>query len=469
MTVSRLYVLRSALFSILAATAPAFAPGAALAAGSCAVGVNCIANPSFTEVASPSNTMPAGWYTNIFGKSDASFSTSAGRLDSRSATVVVGEHGNPSDAKWVFEDVPVTGGQYFTFSDWYKSTAPSEVYAYFHGATEPFVRLATLPATQTPDTWTALNLPGFFIPHGATTMTVAHVLSGKGSLTTDDYALVLKTAPVFPQGLVSVTFDDAWQSVYDNAIPILDRAGLKSTQYINTEPVVISPGRYSTNMSVDDLLAMQANGHEIGAHSRTHRDLVEVVKDESGRRSEIDGSRTDLLGAGVTTVDTFAYPFGQYDETVSKVTGEHYAAARTTDAGYNTTDVDRLALKSELLLITTTPAEVQAWTEYALANKLWLILAIHRVEPKLVDCVTAVTNEPDLYCTDTATMQGIVDYLKTLPKGTVRTVHDIVSDESLWLSAPKVMEQEAPENENDEARAANAVPAGAVASPSSDL
>src|SRR4029077_18988045 len=33
-------------------------------------------------------------------------------------------------------------------------------------------------------------------------------------------------------GLVSINFDDGYQSIYDNGLPILDAAGLKSTQYI---------------------------------------------------------------------------------------------------------------------------------------------------------------------------------------------------------------------------------------------
>ena len=37
------------------------------------------------------------------------------------------------------------------------------------------------------------------------------------------------------RGLVSINFDDGYQSMYDNGLPILDAAGLKSTQYIITQ------------------------------------------------------------------------------------------------------------------------------------------------------------------------------------------------------------------------------------------
>lgn len=436
MTPLHLHLFRAGALSIVVVSSLASGSDAALSADGCAIGINCIPNATFVESTGGSTDMPDNWATDVFGRSDAAFTITSGRTDHASATVVVTRHDEPADAKWVFNEIPVMGGQYFTFSDWYKSTASSEVYAYFHGGTQPYDRLAILPPSVTPETWTELRLPGFFVPTGATAMTVSHVLVGNGSLTTDDYSLMLKPAPVFRRGLVSLAFDDAWKAIYVNAIPILDRAGLKSTQYINTDPVVLSPGRYATNMTIDDLLSMQSKGHEIGAHTRSHRDLVEDIKDDDERRSEVDGSRTDLLGAGIATVDTFAYPFGRYDDRLREIVKDHFIAARTTDIGFNTTDVDRFALKSQLVVITTTPAEVREWTEYAIAHNLWLVLTIHRVERTLAECAHWVTKEADPYCTDTATLQAIVDYLGGLPAGTVRTVHDVVSDDSLWVPAP---------------------------------
>jgi peptidoglycan/xylan/chitin deacetylase (PgdA/CDA1 family) len=57
---------------------------------------------------------------------------------------------------------------------------------------------------------------------------------------------------------------DGYQSKYENGLPILDAAGLKSTQYIITQKV--GTGEYVT---LDEVLQMYKNGHEIGAHTRT--------------------------------------------------------------------------------------------------------------------------------------------------------------------------------------------------------
>jgi peptidoglycan/xylan/chitin deacetylase (PgdA/CDA1 family) len=37
---------------------------------------------------------------------------------------------------------------------------------------------------------------------------------------------------LFGQPLLSVTFDDGWESVYTQAMPILQRDGIRTTQYV---------------------------------------------------------------------------------------------------------------------------------------------------------------------------------------------------------------------------------------------
>jgi peptidoglycan/xylan/chitin deacetylase (PgdA/CDA1 family) len=189
-------------------------------------------------------------------------------------------------------------------------------------------------------------------------------------------------------------------------------------------------------MTVADVLAMQRSGHEIGSHTRSHPNLVDDIKDDDGLKAEIGGSQADLMRVGIATVDTFAYPYGQHDQRVRRIVADHFIAARTTEAGFNTTVEDRFALKSQSVVTTTTPAELRAWTDYAIANRVWLILTLHRVEPDLADCVRFGTEEADPECTDVATLQSIVDYLKGLPEGTVRTVREIVSDDALWATPP---------------------------------
>lgn len=61
-------------------------------------------------------------------------------------------------------------------------------------------------------------------------------------------------------------------------------------------------------INIEQALQMQRDGHEIGAHSRSHPSLSSL--DESECRIEIAGSIEDLNGHGLN-VHSFAYPFGE--------------------------------------------------------------------------------------------------------------------------------------------------------------
>jgi TPR repeat protein/peptidoglycan/xylan/chitin deacetylase (PgdA/CDA1 family) len=394
----------------------------------CVQDANCIPNPSLEDDGDPG--APAHWSTNKFGESDARFSLVPGHGGGRALSVTVTSATAPQDAKWFFDNVPVIGGQYLVFSDWYKSEVPTQVLAYFSGGRVPDMQIATVPPASE---WSQFTAPGFLVPAGATSVTIAHTLSGKGTLTTDDYALRLQAPPVFEHGLVSLAFDDSWRSVYDNAIPILEKDGLKSTQYVITVPVVDEPAKYEHNMSVENVLKLQEEGHEIGAHTRSHADLTQL-KSPAEVDSELNGARADLLGAGVSDVATIAYPYGKYNAAIEQAAKVNYIGARSVDLGFNTTDIDRFALKTQLVQRTTSADQIKTWIDYALANRLWLILTFHRVEKTLDDCEFD-DGEIDHSCTDIATVTAVADYLKDTPDGTVVTVADVLRDDDLWLAS----------------------------------
>lgn len=62
---------------------------------------------------------------------------------------------------------------------------------------------------------------------------------------------------------VSLSYDDALDSQLDNAIPALDRHGLKGTFYL-------VPANDPVRLRMDDWRAAARNGHELGNHSLFH-------------------------------------------------------------------------------------------------------------------------------------------------------------------------------------------------------
>src|SRR5690606_40894702 len=78
--------------------------------------------------------------------------------------------------------------------------------------------------------------------------------------------LAAKQKFTWPEGrkaAVSLAYDDALDSQLDNAVPALQRHGIKATFYI-------VPGREGLQNRLEDWRALAGMGHELGNHSLSH-------------------------------------------------------------------------------------------------------------------------------------------------------------------------------------------------------
>src|SRR5579872_3747103 len=525
-----------------------------------AVAGNLIVNPDL-QTSTTDPTKPDNWSTGGFDDTASFTYPVAGPAGPSDVAAQVQDTNHiDGDAKWIFDNVSVEPGALYTFSDWYKSDVSTSMVAALTatGQTDPsqFIQLGTLPATS--GNWTNSGNFAFTIPLGFDRVTVYHLIGTVGTLTTDHYALV-KTADaannIFPQGMVSLTFDDGWATQYDNALPILQNAKLPATFYIITDrmneatqltsdnlldqvvhgvvdsvtaqsntwtaiftdptnqkyrftdsytstatgtvevtyqltgsPTVhtltlgtlpasptsaktatfvftlpldgsvtvtnitlkhsVSSGTltvlnsaltgYDDYMNATQLLALQAGGNEIGAHTTDHCDLVKLQNDPSSALAsqpagacepalsgpstpaeQIDGSRTALQNIGATPVDTFAYPYGSFNSnTESLVDSDGFVAARSVNAGYNTKNSDPFALDVQIVDSNTTLAQVENWVSTANANHLWLILLFHQVEDQ-----ATITANGDTPAITPQMLTDIVNYIQS-QNISVKTLHD---------------------------------------------
>ncbi len=149
---------------------------------------NVINNPSVETPSTTSPTLPAGWKTGRWGTNTSTFTYPAtGLVGSRAIRVDVTAYAS-GDAKWYFDDVSVTPGTTYTFSDTYQSSSSSEVTARFTltDGTFQYLTLGVLPAANS-----ATNFSKNFVaPAAAISVTVFHCLTGVGSLTTDNFSLL---------------------------------------------------------------------------------------------------------------------------------------------------------------------------------------------------------------------------------------------------------------------------------------
>jgi peptidoglycan/xylan/chitin deacetylase (PgdA/CDA1 family) len=145
---------------------------------------------------------------------------------------------------------------------------------------------------------------------------------------------------------------------------------------------------------------MQAMGHEKGSHSRTHADLTLPGTDLV---SEIVGSKQDLLNIGVTSVSSFAYPYGSVNDIAkTAVKNAGYSSARGIVFGTNNRTTDHYQLFAKSVEVNTTLAAVKSWIDEAILNKSWLILFFHQID-----------NSGEPYSTTPENLQQIVNYLTT--------------------------------------------------------
>ncbi len=151
---------------------------------------------------------------------------------------------------------------------------------------------------------------------------------------------------------MAVTFDDAFRSVYELALPILAGLGVPGTVFAPTAHIGQVPPRgwdgtshwldsdwaaELTQSSWDELRALVVAGWEVGSHTRDHPHLP--MLDDADLVEELEASRRDLeekLGAPCRSL---AYPYGESDQRVRD-------AAR--EAGYEAATAlsDRLPLHS---------------------------------------------------------------------------------------------------------------------------
>jgi peptidoglycan/xylan/chitin deacetylase (PgdA/CDA1 family) len=118
---------------------------------------------------------------------------------------------------------------------------------------------------------------------------------------------------------VAITFDDALQSVYDNALPELASRHLPCTIFVPAAALGRCPdweGEVGGELP-DPVMAAQVVKSlagplvTIGAHSLSHPRLSRIPRDDA--RREIAGSKAvleELIGRGVTL---FAFPYGDFD------------------------------------------------------------------------------------------------------------------------------------------------------------
>lgn len=139
--------------------------------------------------------------------------------------------------------------------------------------------------------------------------------------------------------LMAVTFDDAYRSVLELALPILERHGVPATvfaptDFIDSEEPMCWAGidrwlgspyeRELRPMSWAELRTLADAGWEIGSHTGSHPHLTQI--DPAALANELARSKAACEHHLAGACTSLAYPYGDVDERV---------VAATAQAGYS--------------------------------------------------------------------------------------------------------------------------------------
>lgn len=158
-----------------------------------------------------------------------------------------------------------------------------------------------------------------------------------------------KTGRLKPKS-IAITFDDGYQDNFAQALPILQRYHAKATIYVvvdrhhrdwssdkkahhNSGELMREP-----KLTDDEVLELVNSGLiEIGSHTMTHANLSKLSTAE--KQQQLSESRAALQQLTGQAIESFAYPFGIYDELdVAAAKQAGYLDAVTTVEGIQPRD-----------------------------------------------------------------------------------------------------------------------------------
>jgi peptidoglycan/xylan/chitin deacetylase (PgdA/CDA1 family) len=189
-------------------------------------------------------------------------------------------------------------------------------------------------------------------------------------------------AQLFQEPLITVTFDDGFESIYKNALPLLQKYGIHSTQY-----VLAGTEDNQAYVNWKQIGQMQQAGHEIACHTMTHPDLTTL--DTQNLDYQLAQCKTELTKRfGV--VSDFASPYGASNPTTISAISKYFDSHRNTNGdptnGVNDLDVntadnfDRYNIIGVTVRHDTSVKQLEELVAYARLTNGWIVLTYHQAD-----------------------------------------------------------------------------------------
>jgi peptidoglycan/xylan/chitin deacetylase (PgdA/CDA1 family) len=242
-----------------------------------------------------------------------------------------------------------------------------------------------------PDNVTVVGTPDRSAITDISFRVVDDAAGSKVCLHVNGLALVPEPVDRYPAGVVTFTFDDDHDDMVGRAAPLLRAHDFTASAF-----VIVDTVGTAKHASVEELLGLQGEGWDVGAHAFTgvHHDArfptlpLDVVEDD------LVNSRAWLMSKGFTAYDHCAYPGGDFTnggQNVLPLASRYFTSCRTIferqRESYPPADLAKLRVFYVTNAATLESAKLAV--DYARKNREWLIFVFH----KLVDADPTVATE----------------------------------------------------------------------------
>lgn len=132
------------------------------------------------------------------------------------------------------------------------------------------------------------------------------------------------------QSLIVCTFDDGYDGLIHNALPIMKKHNFTATVYVCTDYL----GQYNDwnykdktrrrHMDIAELKTLKEHGWEIGSHGVTHQSLLRL--NDAEIHDQLSVSK-EILRNHFGDITTYAYPYGDFSPFIESQVKKYYDSA----------------------------------------------------------------------------------------------------------------------------------------------
>lgn len=133
--------------------------------------------------------------------------------------------------------------------------------------------------------------------------------NGYQTIGIDEALRIVRSGKHLKNKYAVITFDDGYQDILTNALPVLIKFGFTATVYLPTE-FISNEGRLFNNnrcLTWREAMELQSNNIEIGSHTVTHPKLISLTSQEV--EIELTRSKTVIEDKLGKPCHSFSYPY----------------------------------------------------------------------------------------------------------------------------------------------------------------